>query len=605
MEARAHHRPVEEVLADIQKELQPVKEKAFLVHSMRLIIELEFRYTSSLYEHLMSPMKQTLYLIDVYYSIGNREETVDMDDDRWERIAILLNEIEMTYMVNVGFPNNGDIFHDERDEKISVALSTFLGYFGNACMSYEEQTRDRILSYLKPYDQYIQTRYGFNVDEALVFISHIRELNNDKLNKVFHTFADNYQYYSQNPEEWSKLTQTFIDRGVLDPEEWCKQPDLAGLFSSMTTNPGEIFLHAKDEILNVNLNEEIKHNLLSFFSYDKDFLKGNTVYYAEKRYSETHPLINCGDYYVCTINKFLLESLLFRVDRDLMEDKTLKVKYKQEKDRSFENKVVELFTDFFPRKTKIFSRYSIDGISENDLLVIIGSTCIVVEMKNCGFREPFRDPLKAYDRIKRDYSNAIQWGYEQCKRVEDILLSGNDVAIRDASNRKLLYNLKSNKIGDVWKIVVTDFKYGAIQTDLSSLLKISTDDLYPWSVCVDDLEDFLLLLRKLYKSIAPSRFIEFLDYREMLHGHVLCFDELEICGWYLNDREQFKEYAGNELIISLPPYMSSIFDAYYRIGLGFKDEFDINYKKDYPMPDYPRKIDLNIVSVVDVIKHSL
>ena len=67
MEARAHHRPVEEVLADIQKELQPVKEKAFLVHSMRLIIELEFRYTSSLYEHLMSPMKQTLYLIDVYY----------------------------------------------------------------------------------------------------------------------------------------------------------------------------------------------------------------------------------------------------------------------------------------------------------------------------------------------------------------------------------------------------------------------------------------------------------------------------------------------------------------------------------------------------------
>ena len=28
MEARVHHRPVEEVLADIQKELQPVKEKA-------------------------------------------------------------------------------------------------------------------------------------------------------------------------------------------------------------------------------------------------------------------------------------------------------------------------------------------------------------------------------------------------------------------------------------------------------------------------------------------------------------------------------------------------------------------------------------------------
>ena len=40
------------------------------------------------------------------------------------------------------------------------------------------------------------------------------------------------------------------------------------------------------------------------------------------------------------------------------------------------------------------------------MLVVFGETCIVVEIKNCGFRAPFRDPTKAYPRIKRDYENA-------------------------------------------------------------------------------------------------------------------------------------------------------------------------------------------------------
>lgn len=101
-------------------------------------------------------------------------------------------------------------------------------------------------------------------------------------------------------------------------------------------------------------------------------------------------------------------------------------------------------------------------------------------MKICGFRAPFHDPIKAYERIKSDYSNAIQLGYKQCKRVEDyVLMSGNDVEIRDAVNKTTLYNLKSNKI------VVTDFKYGAIQTFhrfLTKLKMICIHGQYAWII---------------------------------------------------------------------------------------------------------------------------
>lgn len=159
--------------------------------------------------------------------------------------------------------------------------------------------------------------------------------------------------------------------------------------------------------------------------------------------------------------------------------------------------------------------------------------------------------------------------------------------------KKVQYHLRGKNISAVWSIVVTDFKYGTIQTDLASLLKKDEDALFPWSVCVDDIEAFFLLMRSILKGIASNRFVEFLDYRERLHGHVLCSDELEICGWYLNDREQFKQYADSESLINTASNMATVFDAYYHIGLGFKNEFDIEYKKHYPLPDYPRHFKLN------------
>lgn len=595
---KEHHRPIEDIVAELQHELSPVTEESLLIHAMRMILELEYRTVSPLYQHLQSPMRQTLYLMDVFYSISDREELVEMDAERWNRIALLLDEIEMTYFINIGFPNNGDLFHDHRDEQVGVALATFMGYFGNALMSYEEQTHDRIIRYLKPYDSYIQSHYGFTVDEALLFILHVRQLNNDKLNDTLKSFTDPFSFYISHPEEWRKLTQKFIDRGVTDPHEWKNQPELNGMLKVLTKNPGEIHIHSRDVLLDVDIDGDVLQRLLAFFSYDKQSIQGKTVYYAGKHHSESHPLIQLDDRYLCPINKFLLEGMFYRIDDELMRDQELAQKYKQDKDKAFEKKVEELFRCFFPPKTKIFTNYSVDGVAENDLLVVIGDTCIVVEIKNCGFREPFRDPIKSFPRIKKDYSKAIQLGYEQCKRVEDVLLSGNDVDILEASNmKKVQYHLKIKNIRAVWSVVVTDFKYGIIQTDLASLLDKDEASLYPWSVCVDDIEAFFLLMRKMLKGIASHRFLEFLEYRERLHGHVLCSDELEICGWYLNDREQFKGCADMESVINTSPNMGTIFDAYYRVGLGFKNEFDMAYKKHYSIPDYPREFSLKGISV--------
>ena len=492
---RENLRAYETIIHDLQKELKPVKEESLLIHAMRLFVELEHKTTSPLYIHLQSPMRQTLYMIDVYYSIEDREEVADMDEERWNRIAILLDEMTMTYFVNIGFPNDGNLYNDERDATIDVTLCTFIGYYENAVLSYEEQTLDRIERYLKPYDNLIKNRYGFAIDEAIKFVLHVRDINNAKYSGIMRPYLEMSSYYVTHPEEWSKLTSEFMKRGVTDPRDWWYEPELSGVVKTMMTNPGEISLHTADIINDVDGK------------------------------------------YVCSINKFFIEGLYYRLDEVLQDDDAIGKKYKQNKDDAFENKVRELFEQFFPKGTKIFANYSADGMAENDLLVVFGNTCIVVEIKNCGFRAPFRDPIKAYPRIKRDYENAVQLGYNQCRRVENILLSGQDVDILDARNmHKVLYHLKSKNIGDVWSMVVTDFKYGVIQTNLGPLLKKDEEALYPWSVCVDDLESMMLLMKKMLKGIAPARFVEYLDYRERLQGHIISFDELEICGWYMNRR---------------------------------------------------------------------
>ena len=536
-------------------------------------------------------MKQTLYLIDVYYSIEIRTESVDMDNERWDKIATLLKDMEMTYFINIGFPNDGDLYHDERDEKVEVSLGTFLGYFNNAVLCYPEQIRDRIVRYFKPYDGYIQSHYGFVVDEAVKFILHIQRLNNKKLNDILQPFVTTHSFFKTSPEEWYK----FIQR-VGDPRECLDQPEFSDIKTALTINPGEIHIHETTELMDIGISPGNLQHILDFFSYEKDSMKGKTIYYADKRHSESRPLFQMGEKYICPITKFLFEGLYFRLDETLMREEPTG-KYKQNKGKAFEKKVVEVFRQFFPKKTKFLTNYTIDGKAENDLLVIFESTCIIVEVKDCSFREPFRDPIKAYERIKTDFQKAIQYGYEQCRRVEKILLTNQDLDIYDAEDKnKQLYHLRSRNISQVWAIVVTDFRYGMIQTDLSKLLKKDEEALYPWSVCIDELEALFLLMKKVLKGIAPTRFIEFLDYRERLQGHIMCFDELEICGWYLTNREQFKEYADNEAIIATSHEMSEIFDAYYHVGLGFKDELDIEYKKKYKIKPYAKNFDLSSIA---------
>ena len=198
MDAKEHFRSQEEIIRDLKAELAPVDEESFATHLSRLVMEMDSRAENPLFEHFQSPLKLITYLIDLYYSIPDRSGTEQVTDERWQRIAILLDEVEMNYFISVGLPNSGDLFHDERDCKIEVALPTFISYFCNANLNYEEQILERLYRNCQPFDGWIKTHFGFTVQDAATLLRHIRDLTNDHYN----TLIRNGAYYQLHPEEW-------------------------------------------------------------------------------------------------------------------------------------------------------------------------------------------------------------------------------------------------------------------------------------------------------------------------------------------------------------------------------------------------------------------
>lgn len=80
---------------------------------------------------------------------------------------------------------------------------------------------------------------------------------------------------------------------------------------------------------------------------------------------------------------------------------------------------------------------------------------------------------------------------------------------------------------------------------------------------------FLRTIKALHKK--PQFLVDFLLDREALHGHVICSDELQICGGYLMD-ELTSDICQSDNLIACSPELASIFDEQYRKGLGFKNE---------------------------------
>ena len=241
-----------------------------------------------------------------------------------------------------------------------------------------------------------------------------------------------------------------------------------------------------------------------------------------------------------------------------------------------EDKIVRLFEALLDGDYKIHTGYFVDG-NEQDILVLWNDVAFIIEAKGYNLQEPFRDPDKAYKRIKQSFDACIGYGYKQTNRIEEYFNAGTPLKIYDDKGI-LIDTVDTTQYSLNCSIIVNQHSFGQVQIDLSELLeKVNEEDNYPWAVKFDDLETFILAILALKKD--TDFFIDFLTLREMLHGRVIANDELQICGAYLTGKLT-EESINKNKVLKMRPEDGDIFDELYRKGLGFKNEKMLGEKQD-------------------------
>lgn len=556
---RKNRRTHEEIISDITQILKKTRKETFLPFLMQMFNAIQFRDTLETFKNLKSPQKQITYLIDLFFTT-ERNESVDAPNEKeWEKLTELLDEVEMTYFGEIGF------FNEETNnfqlDKINVSLKAFFDYYSNGNLCYDEQTLNRLRTNFERFDNEIFKEFSFRTNDMIKFYLSINEFLQKKAYNCFH--------YHKNPQEWRELTSKFIKRGLHDPKDWATQPELSDMIGFMS-RPGYIFIVNKDELSLLNIDTETLSSIIKFLKYDENEIKNRIFYYSDESQFSKTPIIQLNNNeFLFPNGKFVLEAFYNRINTTLTEIK--KEKYTQFKNKMLEKKTFEVFKNFFPKEALLFTSFYFDkqNKSEQDLAILFKGTLLIIEIKDFKFRAPMRNPISAFDKIRSDFKGGIQKAYSQCKRFEDKLENGETFKIYDIDTKKELFEINPQEIKNYYSIVVTQHKYGGIQTNLHELLKKNNEDLYPWSVCIDDLEIFLCLLKS-NKNSKIHRFIEFLEYREAYHEKLICSDELEMCGYFLTSNINFKKFANREEILTTDIKMSEIFDAHYECGWAYR-----------------------------------
>lgn len=519
---------------------------------------------------LASPMRQLYYLGGLMMTHECADEsTLQFSSEDWKRIVDLLNEIDREYY-KLFLPKSPEDNTESWRNSAEVAMTTFLSYFNLGPLNYEEQVIEQIQGTFLAMDDIIAEETGVKTEDLLLFYDNLDawcQYNHSSLSQVSDkkTLRSNWKDYTnmeirvldEAPDEIKALGEKELPRFTL-----CADPGIAYRFKStdMATN---------------GLSEEKVQAILDMLSVERK--ESEYLYYSENNPLFTHPIVKLrnGLYQVFEI-KMVLHAILSMLEKKCKGKDTYKSRLTNNKGHYLESKIEKLFNKFFGKGVEIISNYFIDGC-EQDIMILWKNYMFVVEAKAYNVREPFRNPEKAFVRIKSDFDDCIGYAYIQTKRVEDKMRAGEIFHLYDKNGNVLrTINPADYKENDFY-IIVTQESFGPIQADLSFLIQIEDDRNYPWAVRCDDLEVFLLTLKAKKKN--PYFFVDFLMFREFLHGHVICMDEGEICGGFLTGKLTDKEAESGDVIVTTHD-LASVFDEQYYKGMGFKNERHWKEKKE-------------------------
>lgn len=488
-----------------------------------------------------------------------------------KELAERIDEIKNAYTLNDFSVEK--FFQDISYQEISIIHEfTFNNYFHNGSLSYVEQDIDLFEKTFKPFENIISQNFGLDIDFLIDFYKFTEK-------HIKKRFAEHMQF------TWDKEFIGIKAKAKLDSETYNRYienlPDeVKNKYFNFIDKPKYYSLKFLKNDYYTELPIKKVDRFLELFSCsEKD--SENFLFYSDTNPIDIRPILKLSESNYLNIYPNQLPIAYYNFFYRFCENKLPKEKMQKHRGIILENKCYDLLIDFFKndKRTFIYKNYNLGTNPEQDIIVISNGTAFIVETKASNFREPFRDMYKAFVRIKDDFKENIQKGFEQCQRVKEKFELGKKFKIFDKKGI-LIHEINPQKIYNVFNIIVTQERLGPIQQNLGLLLKISEEQEYPYSIYVNDLEIFLRTLKIKTKN-PRQELVTFLKNRELLHERIFCNDELDICAVYISNKNLFVRLANQlEATFTLQPECQDYFDDLYFQGIGLlKNELNREEKR--------------------------
>ncbi|MGA5662675.1 hypothetical protein ACPCZR_24680 [Bacillus bombysepticus] len=505
---------------------------------------------------LLSPFKQYIYLCNLLFSIPQLKVLSYESEDFpsiYKEIKEKLNEIVNIYGL-IFFPESNEQISEEWIQKRELCMPVFMNYFNIHSLNSEEQLKDRIVSWFSQYNDYYLSQIQLTVEDLIAIYDLLKS-------RLIQDFKKTKKFFDKM-NEIRKFTFSLMESKGLEFDEAIgisrqKYGDAVDLNDFEKSLNEQLFIVKKSDLSSLYDRSKVE-KFLSLFSLERE--KREVTYYTQKGPFEQKPIWKKSEeLFFVPIYKQILEAI-YNLLSNIIETSTVKGSFYRNRDKKTENKTIDLFKMLFRDRASYYSTVfeTTDAQNEHDLLIIKENNIYIVEVKASKFKEPFRDPDRAFTRIKRDFKSdgGIQKAFEQGLNLKNLILSQPNTILYDEHGNEVV-NITSDKVENIYIICATAENFGVIASNLSYLLEKEIDEHFPISINTFDLELIIDFIN--YKGLDEAVFDDYLNFRRTYHSKILATDELDIFGYFFSG-SKIDESAD---LIQIDPNYAGIFDEMY------------------------------------------
>ena len=507
---------------------------------------------------LSSPAKQIPFLLAVLLSGQEPESPIDFSKEQWEKAKSILDRLFSSYMYLYMPPKEelGTLapeWHRVRE----VSMLAFLHYFNTGFLASIHQLVERIRIYLTPFDLELSAALGISASQALAICEWIA----DQLQKALDDLQSSVH---AEHEERIKLLDKAEKQGwsLDDLTEAARDPSYLGKAEKLLSEIKGLGLLSLLDL------ESAFPGIAGTFWGQFSVARGEAPeirYPTEQSIYEVRPLIRISDTEAfCPLVNALFTALLLVGERTLLQSPA-RDKFLRSRDKALEDESLTKIRAFLSPGASIWSEVyeTPDCQYEHDIVAVDDGLYLLIEAKAAPPLEPFRDPDKAFVRLRDAFraDTGIQKAYEQGNRIVRRLKNGDVVPIYDARGRELGH-LTPDQSKLPIGVCVTRDNFGALATNLALLLEKDRGDSYPWVVNIIDLGN--LAEAWSYFGWGPAELRKYLEQRILLHGKAFSDDELDFVGYFMRHGSLDSAIKARADLLQLNPEYSSVFDDLHR-----------------------------------------